>query len=387
MLTCQKDLFSLPEDHHYLNCAYMAPLSRAVEAAGISGLRRKKDPASLTPPDYFAEADTVRQRFGMLVNAAPERIAIVPSASYGIATAARNLPVERGQTIILAHAQFPSNVYVWQRLAEARGAEVRMIAPPAGLNRGQRWNERLLEAIDRRTAVVSLGNVHWADGTLFDLEQIGRRAREVDAALVVDGTQSVGALPFDVDAIRPDALVCAGYKWLLGPYSLGVAYFGPRFDDGTPLEENWITRRNSEAFAGLVQYQDAYQPGAVRFDMGERANFILLPMLLAALDHLLAWTPEGVQTYCRALTEPLLADARNLGFIVEDAQWRGEHLFGLRLPPQLSIEALQQILAERHISVSVRGDAIRISPHVYNNAADIDALREALHEALQPADV
>ena len=223
MLTCQKDLFSLPEDHHYLNCAYMAPLSRAVEAAGISGLRRKKDPASLTPPDYFAEADTVRQRFGMLVNAAPERIAIVPSASYGIATAARNLPVERGQTIILAHAQFPSNVYVWQRLAEARGAEVRMIAPPAGLNRGQRWNERLLEAIDRRTAVVSLGNVHWADGTLFDLEQIGRRAREVDAALVVDGTQSVGALPFGVEAIRPDALVCAGYKWLLGPYSLGVA--------------------------------------------------------------------------------------------------------------------------------------------------------------------
>ncbi len=385
MLTCQKSLFSLSDADHYLNCAYMAPLSKAVEAAGIEGLIRKRRPALFKVDDFFDEADAVRERFGALIHAAPQHIAIIPSASYGIATAARNLPIERGQTIILAHEQFPSNVYVWQRLAQEKGAEVQMVAPPEGPNRGQRWNERLLDAIDNRTAVVSLGNVHWADGTRFDLVRIGQRAREVGAAFVIDGTQSVGALPFDTTQIQPDAVICAGYKWLLGPYNIGLAYFGPCFDNGVPLEENWITRKNSEDFAGLVRYQPDYQPGAVRYDMGERAHFTHLPMLQAALDHLLSWTPRWIQSYCQQLTAPLLADADALGITVEDAAWRGEHMFGLRLPPHVSVETLKANLSDRNISVSVRGDALRISIHVFNESADIDALRAALHAALQPA--
>jgi len=124
--------------------------------------------------------------------------------------------------------------------------------------------------------------VHWTDGTRFDLVAIGRAARRVGAAFVVDGTQSVGALPFDVREIQPDALVCAGYKWLLGPYAMGAAYFGPRYDAGDPIEENWITRRGSDDFQRLVAYQDEYAPGAIRYDVGERSNFILLPMFIAA---------------------------------------------------------------------------------------------------------
>lgn len=386
MLACQKDQFYLPEDLHYLNCAYMSPLSRRVEEAGIAGIRRKRNPAIIRPADFFEESDRIRQHFAALINAPdPQRIAIIPAASYGLATAAHNLPIERGQTIVLAHEQFPSNVYPWRRLQEERGAVIRTIHPPEGAARGAVWNERLLDAIDAETAVVALGHVHWTDGTRFDLERIGARAREVGAVLIVDGTQSIGALPFDVQAIQPDALVCAGYKWLFGPYSLGVAYFGPRFDAGRPLEDNWITRRGSEQFSGLVDYEDAYQPGAIRYDVGERSNFALLPMLLAALEQVTAWGVATVQAYCHALTTDLLADARDLGFQIEEDAWRSAHLFGIRVPPTIPRERLTDALAARNVNVSIRGSAVRISPHVYNDAADVTALREALHAAAQPS--
>ncbi len=384
MLTCQKHLFSLPENVHYLNCAYMAPLSRRVEEAGIEHLRRKRVPTQIAPDDFFAPGERVRQLFAALVNAEPERMALIPAASYGIATAARNVEVRAGQNIVLLHEQFPSNVYTWRRLAQEVGAEVRTVTPPEGPQRGRRWNERLLEAIDARTAVLAVPPVHWADGTRFDLAAVGARARDVGAAFIVDGTQSVGALPFDVAAVRPDALICAGYKWLLGPYSIGVAYYGPRFDEGVPLEENWITRRGSEHFGGLVHYEDAYQPGAVRYDVGERSNFILVPMLAAALTHLHEWGVETVQAYCAHLTQQALQEARAQGFVIEDPAWRAAHLFGVRVPTHVPVERLREALDARRVAVSVRGDAIRLAPHVYNDATDVEALSEALHAAFLP---
>lgn len=385
MLSCKKDLFSLPENLHYLNCAYMGPLSRRVEEAGIAGIRRKGDPAQIRSADFFTDADRARGLFARLVNAPdPRRIAIIPAVSYGIATVARNTPWERGQNVVVAGEQFPSNVYAWRRLCREHGVELRTVAPPDGHpQRGREWNARLLEAIDSRTAVVALGHVHWADGARFDLERIGERAREQGAALIVDGTQSVGALPFDVQRIQPDALVCAGYKWLLGPYSIGLAYFGPRYDDGVPLEESWLGREGSEDFRGLVSYRDEYQPGAIRYDVGERSNFILLPMLIAALEQLLEWGVAEIQAYCAQLTRELVAEARTLGFGVQADDERGAHLFGLRAPPGTDIARVQALLAERNVVAALRGDALRIAPNLYNDAADIDALREVLR-ALTP---
>ncbi|MBM3782367.1 MAG: aminotransferase class V-fold PLP-dependent enzyme [Acidobacteria bacterium] len=382
MLMCQKAQFSLPDDEHYLNCAYMSPLSQAVEAAGMSGVRRKRVPARLTPSDFFVEADRARQLFASLVHADPPRIAIVPSASYGLAIAARNLPVARGQRIVVTHEQFPANVHPWRRVAAAQGAELQTVAAPEGsFARGRDWNQRLLEHIVPGTAVVALGHVHWTDGTRFDLEAIGARAREVGAALVIDGTQSIGALPFDVTRVQPDILVTAAYKWLMGPYSLGFAYLGPRLDDGVPLEETWIGRAGSEHFKDLVNYRDDYQPGAVRYDVGERSNFALMPMAIAALEQLLDWTPEAIQAYTRHLTAPLVDTVRALGYTVEDADYRGGHLLGLRVPAAVDVVSVAERLRERRVHVSVRGTAIRVSPHVYNDARDIEALLDALHGA------
>ncbi|MGE0814572.1 MAG: aminotransferase class V-fold PLP-dependent enzyme [Vicinamibacterales bacterium] len=380
MLTCQKSRFSLPEDEHYLNCAYMSPISKAVEAAGLAGVARKAVPSRIQTSDFFTDSNTARALFARLVNAPdPSRIAIVPAASYGLAIAARNLPASRGQNIVVTHEQFPANVHAWRRLAQARGVEVKTVHPPdTAEGRGRAWNVRLLEAIDAKTAIVALGHVHWTDGTTFDLEAVGRRAREVGAAVVIDGTQSVGALPFDVQAIQPDALICATYKWLMGPYSMGFAYLGPRFDDGEPLEETWIGRAGSENFKELVNYRDDYQPGALRYDVGERTNFALMPMAIAAFEEVLERRPERLQAYCAALTAGLFDRVRELGYTVEDPAFRGAHLFGLRAPAGVDITAIGERLRERRVFVSLRGSAIRVSPHVYNDARDIDALVDAL---------
>jgi selenocysteine lyase/cysteine desulfurase len=381
-LTCQRAVFSLPDDVHYLNCAYMSPLSRPVEEAGRSGMQRKRMPAEILPGDFFGTSDLLRNRFARLVGAQdPNRIAILPSASYGVAAAAKNCRVAASQNIVLVHEQFPGNVYSWRRLADESEARIRTVHPPGAAPAGAVWTERVLEAIDSDTAVVTLPHAHWTDGTRFDLQAIGARAREVGAALIVDGTQSVGAMPFDVGELRPDALIVAGYKWLMGPYSIGLGYFGPRFDDGSPLEETWIAREGSEDFQHLVDYQDAYQPGAIRYDVGERSNFILVPMQLAALELVLDWTPERIADYCRALSGPLIEAAVSLGFTVEDSDWRADHLFGLRMPPGLELGALKQALEERRIYVSLRGSAMRVSPHLYNDEADVDALIEALRAA------
>jgi selenocysteine lyase/cysteine desulfurase len=382
MLSCQASAFSLPRDIHYLNCAYMAPLPKAVEQAGVAGLRRKRTPAEIAPNDFFDDLEMVRQRFAALINAdRPDQIAVIPSASYGLATAARNLRVERGQNVVLLAAQFPSNVYVWRRLVDGAGAVIRTVTAPDGAEgRGEAWNARLLDAIDGDTAVVAIGQAHWTDGTVFDLSSVASRAREVGAALVVDGTQSVGAMPFDVQDIRPDALICAAYKWLLGPYSIGVAYYGPRFEGGEPLEETWIGREGSHEFARLVDYQDAYRAGALRYDAGESSNFILLPMLRAALEQLHAWGVPNISAYCAVLTDALAAGVVGVGFGVESGPWRAPHILGLRMPAALEPEAVRSTLAARRIHVSVRGDVLRVSPHLYNDSSNVEALVEALAE-------
>ncbi len=380
MLKCKQSKFSLPPNVSYLNGSYMAPMLKSVEKVGIKGLRLKKNPADIPPEAFFTESEILRQEFATLINAAePSSIAIIPSVSYGMAIVAKNVQIKSGEHIVVASEQFPSNYYVWAKLAEENHAEVKAIAPPDTLvERGKIWNERILEAINNQTKIVALGNVHWADGTRFDLNAIRRRTKEVGALLIIDGTQSVGALPFDVQEINPDALICAGYKWLLGPYGIGVAYFGEAFANGKPLEENWINRLNSEDFSGLVKYEPQYQPGALRYDVGEHSNFINVPMLIRSIRQLNKWKVSNIQEYCYHLTKQPIATLREKGFWIEDESWRGSHLFGIRLPKTIDTEKVKTALLKNRIYVSYRGSAIRVSPNVYNDQADLNKLVKVL---------
>ncbi|MDE2849863.1 MAG: aminotransferase class V-fold PLP-dependent enzyme [Acidobacteriota bacterium] len=382
MLPCQRYRFQLPPHLHYLNCAYMAPLAREVEEAGLRGMVRRRDPSKITADDFFVETDALRERFARLIGSSdPQRVAIIPAVSYGIATAARNVPVESGQNVVILGEQFPSNVYVWMRKARENGAELRVVERSATgrPSPGASWNRRLLRAIDRKTAVVATPVVHWADGTRFNVAAIGRRARAVGAAFVIDGTQSIGALPFDVEKVAPDALVVAAYKTLFGPYQSGLAWFGERFDEGVPLEEPWAGREGSDRFvAGRIEYVESYRPGALRYDVGERSNQIQVPMLNAALDMVLEWGPERVQEYCENLLEPFEEVFRETGFELEDRAWRAAHLFGLRSVRGLDADRAAASLRRAGVFVSVRGEAIRVAPQVYNDRADLDALAATL---------
>ncbi|MDH5398691.1 MAG: aminotransferase class V-fold PLP-dependent enzyme [Cyclobacteriaceae bacterium] len=375
-MDCQKDKFSLEAGVHYLNCAYMSPLMKQVEEAGFQGISAKATPYKVTAQDFFTESEALRTEFNTLINGGdPQRVAIIPSVSYGMANVARNINLKSGEKIIVAGEQFPSNYYVWSRLARDNGASFVVVEPPDSANRGKDWNEAILRQIDDSTRVVALSHVHWTDGTRFDLEAIRKKTRKLGALLVIDGTQSVGALPFDVNVIQPDALICAGYKWLMGPYAIGLAWYGPAFDDGIPVEENWINRRESQDFAGLVNYRDEYQPGAMRYDVGEHSNFILVPMMLSALKQLNAWGVENIHAYCQKITGDSLHVLRDAGYKIEKPEYRGAHLFGIRYKG-IDAASFSKMLLDNNIYVSVRGDAIRVSVNVFNSEEDIQKFTE-----------
>jgi selenocysteine lyase/cysteine desulfurase len=372
----QKDKFSLPEDITYLNMAYSAPLSNEAEEIGIAALKRKSIPYSVTAEDFFNPAEILKQRFAELIGAKnSQSIAIIPSVSYGIASVANNICLKEGDEIIVVGEQFPSNFYTWKRLTEKYDAKLITIsAPDTENNRGKQWNENILTAINSKTALIAMPNVHWADGTLFDLKAIRKKTTIHDALLIIDGTQSVGALSFLINEINPDALICAGYKWLMGSYALGLAYFGDHFNNGIPIEENWINRKDSENFAGLVNYQDEYKEAANRYCMGELSNFNLVPILTRTIEQLIEWKPENIQNYCQKITQEAIEDLREMHCFIEDDNYRSKHLFGVKLADNMDMERLQEEFKSNKIYVSVRGNYIRISPHVYNTKEDLEKL-------------
>jgi selenocysteine lyase/cysteine desulfurase len=374
----QRHLFDIPDDVAYLNCGYMSPLMKRVREAAMRGLERKAHPWEIVPHDFFSGSDALRGAFAGLINARADDIAIVPAVSYGVSTAARNLPLSRGQNVIVVEDQFPSNVYPWRERANEVGAQVRTVPRPV---RGG-WTRAVLGAIDGATAVIAVPHCHWTDGGLFDLERIGEECRGNGIALSLDITQSLGVLPLDVQRIRPDFLSCAAYKWLLGPYSIGFLYASERWQrEGRPIEHNWIHRRNAEDFARLVDYQDEFEPGARRFDVGERSNFALVPAAEAGIRQILEWGVDNVRETIEAMADGIVERVAPLGLTVLPKSERAPHYLGLQLAPGLPQNLLPE-LAKRRVYVSVRGSSIRVTPHLYNTEADIDRLVRALKQAL-----
>tara|TARA_B100000029_G_scaffold515879_1_gene625201 strand:+ start:7080 stop:8171 length:1092 start_codon:yes stop_codon:yes gene_type:complete len=363
----------------------MAPLSRSVSAAGQQAIKRLANPHKIEPEDFFDPAMSIRNLFSSLIGATkPERVAIIPSVSYGMAIAANNIPLKPTNNVVMVEEQFPSAIYTWQRACNESGATLHVInAPKTKGTRAVAWNEALIDAINFDTAAVIVPELHWTDGLRFDLTTISKKAKSTDTRLIIDGTQSVGAKPFDIEMVHPDALICAGYKWLTGPYGVGVAYFGETFDNGIPLEENWIARKGSNNFSNLVHYQNEYRDGAIRFDVGERSNFVLLPMLEAALTQILEWTPTTITSHTQLLTQQTAPKLEALGCFIEEKPWRSDHLFGIHLPHHANPSRIAVELKRSCLSVSLRSDTIRVAPHLYNTARDMDALVHALDIALK----
>lgn len=379
MFTCQKHLFSLDPEVSYLNNAYRGPILKSSEEAALIDLRQMRNPFSMQPADFFTCVDKVKSLFSKMIGCEAEEVAMIPSTSYGFAVALSNWKPGPGKKAITVKDEFPSGYFSLKRWADENGGELVIVdGDPDAESMGKSWNQRLLAAITSDTGVVLISSVHWMNGVKFDLEAIGRRCEEVGACFIVDGTQSVGAMPIDVKRNKIDALICASYKWLLGPYSLGLAFFGEKFKDGKPLEESWMNRTNSHIFSELTNYQEEFLPGANRFNVGETSYFILLPMLEKALEQLMAWTPDGIQRYAHSLKTELLDFQQSRGLGLDLSEYAANHLFALPLPSGTDPKAIKARLDEQKVFVSVRGQSLRVSINVFNELRDIERLKRAL---------
>lgn len=378
ILECRRDLFDVPEGVAYLNCAYISPLLKEAREAGEAGVGRKSQPWRIRPEDFFGETEVARKLFADLVGGDADGVAIIPSTTYGVAVAAANLAVGPGQSVLVLEEEFPSNVYPWRELARETGARVVTVPYPEDHD----WTAAVLERIDGDTAVVAAPNCHWTDGGLVDLAAVGERARGVGAALVVDAAQSLGALPLSVGEVRPDFLISPTYKWLLGPYSLGFMWVAPEHREGRPVEHSWFNRAGSEDFRGLTRYRDDFQPGARRYDVGERSNPVLLPMGIVALRQLLDWGVENVAATLGRLTSEIAGRARELGFEVSPVEHRAGHLIGLRRKEGVPDDVAGR-LAAADVFVSVRGSSVRVGPHLHNTPEDLDRMFEVLAKVVR----
>jgi selenocysteine lyase/cysteine desulfurase len=375
-LPVQRELFDIPDDVAYFNCASLAPLLRSAREAADAAWRRRAQPWLIRADDWFTEAEERRALFARLAGVDADGVALVPATSYGLAVAAANLTAAPGQRVLVLAEDYPSNSYTWQRFVRRTGATLVAVAR----GDGQSWAEALLEALDERTAVVAVLAVHWTDGALVDLDAVAARARAVGAAVVVDASQALGAMPLDLAAVRPDFLVSVGYKWLLGPFALGYLYVAPEHRDGVPLEENWISRLSSQDFARLVDYQDRYQPGARRFDVGQRTHFETTPMAITALRQLLDWEVPRVAATLRQTTGRIEEQVRGLGLGLT-SQDRGPHLLGIRLPAPAR-QRVAAALTRAGVFAGVRGSSLRVSPHLWTTEEDVGRLVAALADAL-----
>lgn len=379
MLASQKDLFSLDPDYHYLNCAYKAPMLKKAEVLAKEALEKDRNPYKISVEDFFNDAKTIRKEFGKLIGTKAENIALIPSTSYGLASVFKNIKAQEGQHALCIENDFPSDYLALRKWCNTHNAELITLHSTKGVKgKSKELNEIILESLTKDTALLIMSSIHWMTGEKYDLKAIGERCDELDIYFIVDGTQSVGAMPMDVEKYKIDALICAAYKWLLGPYSTGLAYYHPKFHEGQPIEDSWINRKGSEDFANLTKYSFEYTEGAGRFNMGQYSNFILLPMLKAGLQQINSWGTENIQEYCLELGRPLFECLKNLGLSFEPEEKRAHHLLGIPLTQNINTEILKQKLSEEKLILSFRGDNLRISLHLFNNEEDIASIIRVL---------
>lgn len=374
----QRAAYDVPDEVAYFNTANLSPHLHAVRAAGDAALDRRGRPWTIAPEDWFRDVECLRALLGNLVGADGEGVAVIPATSYGFAVAARNLPLQAGQRVLVLAEEYPSGIYAWRAACRRAGAETLTVARAGD----ETWTEAILAALDETVAIVSVPNVHWTDGALVDLEAVAARTHELGARLVIDGSQSIGAMPLDVSVLRPDFVVTVGYKWLLGPFGVSYLYVAEEHRGGQPIEENWILRAGSEDFARLVDYRDEYAPGARRFDVGQRTQFELVPMAIAALEQLTEWQVPRVAATLAQLTNGMAARADALGLGPLPSDRRGPHILGVGLPADVR-ERVLPALTESGCYAAVRSGSLRISPHLHVTDDDVDRLFAALGELVE----
>lgn len=375
-----RPLFDLPDDIVYMNCAAQGPAPRAAAEAGRRAVDRKARPWEPERNNLGAEMSRARELFAGFVGAEGDDIALTTATSYAAAIAARNISLEAGQTVVVLEAQFPSNLYVWQRLAEASGASVVVVPRPGNGD----WTSAVLDHLGPETGLVALPNVHWVDGGVLDLAPIADVAHAQGAAIFIDATQSIGVLPLDIARIDPDYVACSAYKWLLSPDQSGYLYVAHRRQHGEPLEHNHATRIGDGPMTLSPGYGTRFKPGAQRFDQGAADAMIHLPMAVTAMEQIAAWGLESVAAGIAPVIDRIAEEAEARGWWVPPKAHRSPHFIGLRLPEPPAPDLADRLAAE-NIFVSLRDGRVRVAPYLFTRLAEVDTLFEALDRQVRQA--
>ena len=307
MLASQRDLFEMPRHICYLNAASYSPLPLRTLEAGRAAVGRKGTPWMLDAAFANGQHERARLAAARLINADPADIALIPSISYGVATAAKVLTIDRGTRVIVLENDHSSPVLEWQTRADAQGFAVETVRRPDDGD----WTSAVLAAIERSGAppvsLASISSVHWSDGGLIDVEKVGAALRQRGASLLVDATQSAGVLTMDVRRLDPDFVIFPTYKWLLGPYGRAFLYIAKRHQGGIPLEQTSSGRRDVRAENAVYFADPRYVADARRFDMGERDHFISMEMASIGMEMMAEWGASAIVQRLLMLTERIAA--------------------------------------------------------------------------------
>lgn len=380
ILSSQRHLFDIPRDIAYFNCAYYSPQLNESRDRLMDGVRAKSHAWTRLPPSFFDDAEALRGLWSRIFGGDADGYAVVPAASYALSTAARAIEphLKPGDRILMIADEFPSNVLPWRRTAQEKGATLVTVPAPADGD----WANAILPFIEPRVKVVAVSTCHWTNGARIDLEPIAAASRANGSSLVVDATQSLGAMPFSMDAIQPDFLAAASYKWQLGPYGVGLLYVSKPWRNARPLEESWLARDNAEDFTSLADYSDHYMPGARRFDVGEKGSLNTLPGAIAALEQIGSWGIENIASSLSMVNSRISAHLEQLGFRVPNGKHRCPHMFGALLPASYSGNLVTE-LRRRHIYISQRGNSLRFAPHLWVDDHDVNRLLGSLDELVR----
>jgi selenocysteine lyase/cysteine desulfurase len=371
MLPSQRALFEMPRHVCYLNAASYSPLPLRTQEAGRAAVGRNGTPWTLEATFANDQHERARAAAARLINADPASIALIPSVSYGVATAAKLLTIDRGTRVIVLDNDHSSPVLEWQSRSDAQGFTVETIHRSDDGD----WTSAVLAAIERSGAppvsLASISSVHWSDGGLIDVEQVGVALRQRRAKFLIDATQSAGVLTTDVKRLDPDFVIFPTYKWLLGPYGRAFLYVAERHQGGIPLEQTSAGRRNVRAENAVYFADPGYVVDARRFDMGERDHFISMEMASIGMEMMAEWGASAVAQRLKMLTERIAEGLRGIGVSVPESRVRAPHILSIGFKDGMPA-GLVAALATEGVYVAPRLGRLRVSPHVYNDEDDAD---------------
>jgi len=382
MLPSQRTLFDIPREVCYLNAASYGPLPLRTLEAGRAAVGRKGRPWTLAASFAGEQHDRARLAAARLVHADPNDIALIPSISYGVATAARLLTIEPGSRVIVLENDHSSPALEWRTRSEAQGFAVDTVRSPGDGD----WTSAVLDTIERAGAppvsLASISSVHWSDGGLIDQDKVSAALRQRGAKFLIDATQSAGVLALDVKTLDPDFVIFPTYKWLLGPYGRAFLYVAKRHQNGIPLEQTSAGRRNVRA-ENAVYFTDLdYVPDARRFDMGERDHFISLEMAAIGMEMMADWGAEAVAERLQMLTDRIADGLRDAGAALPDPRFRAPHILSLGFRGGMPAGLIEGLAADG-VHVASRLGRMRVSPHVYNDEEDANRFVAALRQRLR----